>query len=224
MRWLAGVFAVVGLAASPISSAATLDLTGAVGAAIAAGSAEVVSYSGNADFGTVTFDANPTGSDISWSLGNGLGIDCPRSTAGCSIDTTYQIDYPEILSLSFDSGPVFITSVDLGQLVPSNFKIGRYVLHIDEGGSIEGAGFDIAFSSDDADAQGHLTVDINRWAASLSFVPDRWELNDFTLAGISIDQTRRAVPAPGSPIPEPSSVLLMILGGALVASQARKHI
>lgn len=198
-------------ALASISSAATLDLTGSVGSGIATGSAGVVTY--NASFGAVTFVANPSGSDLTWSSGNGLGIDCPSSVSGCRIDTPNQIDAPEFLTVTF-AAPTFLTSVDIGLL--STTAWGR--LRIDEEGSIVGSGFSIDFDSNSA-SNGQLTVNVNRLVTSVRFVPDHGEWNDFTLARIRVDEN--SVPAPGNPIPEPSSVLLMLVGGGLVASQVR---
>jgi hypothetical protein len=200
-----------------VSSAATLDLTGAVGSTIATGSAGVVTYNGSAAFGPVTFVASPRGSDLTWSSGNGLGINCPSSIADCSTDAAYQIDTPEFLSVNFgNANGVYLTSIDIGLLNTT----GRCYLRIDETGSVLGDGFDIGFDSDDA-TNGKLTVQVNRWVTSLSFVPDRGEWNDFTLARLRISD---GVPSPGNPIPEPSSVLLMLVGGAIVATELRARI
>jgi len=111
--------------------------------------------------------------------------------------------------------------VDLSQLSTS----GRYLLRVDETGSILGDGFDINFDSDNSNSDGFLTVNVNRWVSSVRFVPDSGEQNDFSLARIRIDENRIAqAPGPGTsnPIPEPSSVLLMIVGAGIVATQVRK--
>jgi 3D (Asp-Asp-Asp) domain-containing protein len=227
MRFL--VSAAVVLAASvtlvgSTASAATLNLTGSVGSAIASGNDGTVTYTGNAAFGDVTFIASPNGSDLTWSTGNGLGINCPSSVRGCSIDTAYQIDTPEVLTVRFEES-VFLTSVDIAQLSTT----GRYFLRIDETGSIMGNGFDINFDSDDANSNGQLTVNVNRWVTAIRFVPDSGEQNDFAVARLRIDENRVPTPGPGpgdprNPIPEPSSVLLMIVGAGIVATQVRKRI
>ena len=197
-----------------ISNAATLDLTGVVGQTIASGDSGtgVAPIDG---FGVVTFGANPAGSDLTWSKGNGLGINCPITIRGCLIDSPYQIDAPESLTVTFEKA-VFLSSVDIGMLSTT----GRCFLRLDEQGSIVGSDFVIGFDSDYA-TNGRLTVPVNRMVKSISLVPDRGEWNDFTLAGISVG---RVPPAPSSPIPEPSSVLLMLVGGGIVAARVRKHI
>lgn len=222
MRFL--VSAAVVLAASvtlvgSTASAATLNLTGAVGSTIASGNDGTVTYGGNSAFGAVTFIASPNGSDLTWSAGNGLGINCPGSVQGCSVDTAYQIDTPEVLTVQFAQS-VFLTSVDIGLLSTT----GRYTLRVDESGSIVGNGFDIGFDSVDANSNGSLTVAVNRWVTSVRFIPDPGEWNDFSLAGLRIDANRIPTPgqppSPGNPIPEPSSLLLMIVGAGVIATQA----
>ena len=198
-----------------ISNAATLDLTDVVGQTVASGDSGAVTYSGDAAFGVVTFAANPAGSDLTWSKGNGLGINCPITIPGCFVDSPYQIDAPESLTVTFEKA-LFLSSVDIGMLSTT----GRCFLRLDEQGSIVGSDFVIAFDSDYA-TNGRLTVPVNRMVKSIRLVPDRGEWNDFTLAGISIG---RVTPAPSNPIPEPSSVLLMLIGGGIVAARVRKHI
>jgi len=206
------------------ASAATLNLTGSVGSAIASGSDGDVVYTGNAAFGDVRFIASPNGSDLTWSSGNGLGINCPSSVRGCSEDTAYQIDTPEVLTVRFEES-VFLTSVDIALLSTT----GRYFLRVDETGSVMGSGFDINFDSDDANSNGQLTVNVNRWVTAVRFVPDSGEQNDCSVARIRSDENRIPTPGPGpggprNPIPEPSSVLLMIVGAGIVANQVRKRI
>jgi len=204
--------------------AATLDLTGATGAALAAGWHGSAIYS-DAAFGAVTFTANPAGSDLTYSAGSGLGIDCEGSgSLACRVDNRNQVDNGEVLSVGFEQS-LFVTSVDMRNLLGTNLRIGRYTIHIaDEGGSVVGSDFVIDFSSTDASTTGALNLSINRWASSISFVPNDGFLNAFSVAGISIDEFARPLPAPGSnPIPEPSSVLLMVAGGAFVANQVRKR-
>lgn len=210
----------VALGSSP-ASAASLDLTGSLGWAIASGIDGNVTHRGNSAFGDVTFIASPNGSDLTWSWGNGLGINCPSWHDGCSNDSPYQIDPPEVLTVQFERS-LFLTSVDLALLSTS----GSYYLRVDETGSVMGNGFDINFDSDNANSSGGLTVAVNRWVTSIRFVPDRGEYNDFSLARIRIDENRiapsPASPAPGNPIPEPSSVLLMLVGAGIVATQVRR--
>ncbi len=211
------VAAVFALLVAPTAGAATLDLTGLVGASIAAGTSGNVTYSGNAAMGPVTFSATPAGSDLTWSAGNGFGIDCSRRIAGCSIDTAYQIDTPEVLTISF-AAPTLLTSIDIGMLQTTGYGFLRVV----DRGSVVGSDFMLGFSSRTA-RNGQLTIDINRVVTSVSFVTDGREWSDFTLARI---RTADRVPAPGpsNPIPEPSSVLLMAIGGGIVALEVRKRI
>jgi len=222
------VFAAVVLTASAVfvgsnASAATLNLKGSVGSKIARGNDGSVTYSGNAAFGDVTFIASPNGSDLTWSAGNGLGINCPSSIRGCSVDTAYQIDTPEVLTVRFEES-VFLTSVDIALLSTK----GRYTLRVDETGSIVGNGFDIDFDSDNANHRGKLTVAVNHWVTSVRFIPNPGEWNDFTLARLRIDENRVPTlglpPSPGNPIPEPSSILLMLVGAGIVATQVRGRI
>ncbi len=207
------------------ANAATLNLTGSLGSNIANGNDGDVVYRGNSAFGDVRFIASPNGSDLTWSSGNGLGIDCPSSVSGCRTDSRYQIDTPEVLTVRFEHS-VFLTSVDISLLSTT----GRYFLRVDETGSIMGNGFDINFDSDDANNDGVLRVNVNRWVSSVRFVPDAGEHNDFALARIRIDENR-VPPAPGgghgggtNPIPEPSSVLMMIVGAGIVATQLRRFV
>ena len=225
MRFLDSAAVVLAASAAFVgstASAATLDLTGSLGSAIASGNDGSVTYTGNAAFGGVTFIATPNGSDLTWSSGNGLGINCPASVSGCRIDTAYQIDTPEVLTVRFEQS-LFLTSVDIALLTTT----GRYTLRVDETGSIVGAGFDINFDSDDANSSGSLTVAVNRWVTSIRLIPDPGEWNDFTLARLRIDENRLPSPgqppSPGSPIPEPSSVLLMLVGAGIVATQVRRR-
>jgi hypothetical protein len=132
-------------------------------------------------------------SDLTWSYGNGLGINCLSSVNGCSIDSAYQIGRGSA-HVQFEHS-VFLTSVDIALLNTT----GLYTLRVDETGSIVGNGFDIDFDSDYANDNGSLTVRVNRWVTSLRFVPDAGEWNDFTLARLRIDGTawlrRQQVPA-----------------------------
>ncbi len=221
MRFLGSAAVVVAASVAFLGSpagAATLNLTGSTGSSIASGNDGTVTYSGNSAFGDVRFIASPNGSDLTWSSGNGLGINCPSSVNGCRVDSASQIDTPEVLTVRFEES-VFLTSVDIALLSTT----GRYMLRVDETGSITGTGFDINFDSDDANRNGFLTVNVNRWVTSIRFVPDSGEQNDFALARLRIDEYRVApAPGPGSPIPEPSSVLLMLAGAGIVATQVRK--
>ncbi|MEX2206122.1 MAG: PEP-CTERM sorting domain-containing protein [Myxococcota bacterium] len=223
MRFLLSAAVVLAVFATLVASsanAASLSLTGSVGSAIASGNDGNVTYTGNSAFGDVTFIASPNRSDLTWSSGNGLGINCPSSVNGCSTDSAYQIDTPEVLTVRFEQS-VFLTSVDISLLSTS----GRYFLRVDETGSIMGNGFDINFDSDDANRDGELNVRVNRWVTAIRFVPDSGEHNDFALARLRIDEHRIApAPGPGNPIPEPSSVLLMVVGAGIVALQVRKRI
>jgi hypothetical protein len=124
-----------------------------------------------------------------------------------------------VLTVRFEQS-VFLTSVDIALLSTT----GSYCLRVDETGSILGSGFDINFDSDNANRDGDLTVRVNRWVTSIRFVPDPGEWNDFTLAGLRIDENRIPTPGPGNPIPEPSSVLLLLVGGGIVAARVRKHL
>jgi len=217
MRLLVHAAAVVVISAGFVgsfASAATLDLTGAIGQKIASGDSGNVVLP-TAAFGNITFAANPAGSDLTWTTGNGLGINCPITTSGCFIDAPNQIDAPEFLTVTFEK-ELFLSSVEIGQLSTT----GRFFLRLDDQGSIVGSDFTVGFTSNDA-TNGQLTVPINRMVTSISLVPDRGQWNDFTLAGISIGN---AAPAPSNPIPEPSSVLLMLAGGAIVVSQVRRQI
>lgn len=207
------------------SSAATLNLTGAEGAAIAAGNSDTAVYGGNAAFGGVTFAANPRGSDLTHS-GAGLGIDCSGWSLSCTVDTSNQIDFPEVLGISF-STPKFVTSVNISNLFSQTFNLGRLAIVIEDAGSIQGAGFSVPFSAGNADESGGLLVAINAWASTIRFVPVAGLFEDFSLAAVSIDETRAPTAGPGtpgttSPIPEPSSVMMMMLGGAVVLFSIRK--
>jgi hypothetical protein len=199
---------------APLAGAATLDLTGLTGAAIASGYAGTVTYAGNAAFGPVTFSANPAGSDLTWSAGNGFGINCPITVRGCLIDSAYEIDAPEVLSISFAT-PVLLTSIDIGMLSTTGIS---YLRVVDQG-SVVGSDFTIGFSAAGA-RHGQLTLDINRVVTSVSFVPQGREWRDFTLARIRIADGTGPV-GTSNPIPEPSSVLLALIGGGIVASQIR---
>lgn len=218
-------FALLSVFSAPATSgAATLDLAGAAGSAIAAGFADSAVYSGDAAFGNVTVTANPAGSDLTYVAGSGLGIDCIGSALSCRLDNANQIDTGEILKVSFERS-LLVTSVEIRNLAGTDFGIGKFTIHIDEGGAVVGSGFDIAFDSDAAGADGVLSLAINRWATSLSFVPNGKIFDAFSVAGISIAGGAGPVaPAPSSPIPEPSSVLLMLFGAGLVATQVRKRV
>jgi hypothetical protein len=206
------------------ASAATLDLTGAVGAAIASGTGSSSTYSGNAAFGAVTFTANPSGSDLTHSSGTGLGIDCSGWSLYCTVDNRNQVDFPEVLEISF-STPKYLTSVGISQLTSETYGSGWFSIVIEDSGAIVGSGFSVPFSADDADASGRLNVAVNQWASSIRFVPIQGFFEDFSVARLTIDETRAPVlgpSAPSSPIPEPSSVLMLTIGGALVLLSLRK--
>jgi hypothetical protein len=208
--------------AAGTASAATLDLTGAIGAAIASGNDDSAIYSGNAAFGDVSIVATPAGSDLSYSAGNGLGIDCRGNSVACLVDRSNQVDNGEVLTISFDR-PLFVTSVDLRNLFGTTIGIGSFSVNLEEGGSLVGSNFEIGFDSDNAGAGGQMNVAVARWASSISFVPNAGFLDSFSVAGITIDEFAGSLPAPGAnPIPEPSSILLIIAGGAFVLTQLRR--
>lgn len=210
--------------AAGVANAATLDLTGAVGAALAAGNDDSAVYSGNAAFGDVSIVANPAGSDLSYSAGNGLGIDCRGNSVACLVDRSNQVDNGEVLTISFDR-PLFVTSVDLRNLFGTTIGIGSFSVNLEEGGSVVGSTFNIGFDSDSANSNGALNVAVARWASSISFVPNAGFLDAFSVASITIDEFAGSLPAPGaSPIPEPSSILLIIAGGAFVLTQLRRKV
>ena len=224
MRSVLRAFAVLTCLLVPAAAyAATLDLTGAVGAAIAAGTSSTATYTGSSIFGPTTFAANPAGSDLTQSAA-GLGIDCSGWSVYCVVDATNQIDFPEVLEISF-STPKYLTSVDISQLTTETWGLGSFSIVIEDAGSIQGNGFSIPFAADQADASGRLRVAVNQWATSIRFVPVQGYFEDFSVAAISIDEFARPLTSPGvpsSPIPEPSSVLMMTIGGALVLLSMRK--
>jgi hypothetical protein len=220
--WSVRLLVAVAFSLATLSSAATLDLTGSIGSSIASGNHEVSSYSGNDAFGTVRFDANPRGSDITWSSGNGLGVDCSNWNLSCIVDTENQIDWPEVLEVSFEQ-PLFITSIDVSQLAQRTAWLGPLRLRVVDAGAIEGSGFDILFNAGDANDDGNLNIAVNQFASSISFVPTAGILSDFSLARITIDETLSSLRT-SSPIPEPSSVVMLLIGGALVASQLRRFV
>ncbi|MGH9887349.1 MAG: PEP-CTERM sorting domain-containing protein, partial [bacterium] len=82
-------------------------------------------------------------------------------------------------------------------------------------GGLQLRGFDIA-SRADAGTDGP-----NRFATSQGFVPTAGILSDFKVARL-MDDTLNSLSGTSSPIPEPSSVAMLLIGGALVASQLRK--
>jgi len=227
MRVPVGTIAVAAASAlffASASGAATLDLAGAAGAAIAAGTSDTGVYSDAAAFGTVTVIANPSGSDLTHVAGSGLGIDCSGSNIACLLDNPNQVDTGEVLRISFEQS-LFVTSVDLRNLFGTDLGIGSFSIHIDEGGAVVGPGFDISFDSDDAGADGALKLAINRWASSISFVPDGGFFDAFSVAGISIGTGFGPLQPPSTtPIPEPSSVLLLLIGGGIIANQVRRRI
>ena len=217
------VFATAVLLVGSTASAASLNLTGALGASIAAGTDGDVTYSGNAAFGGVTFVASPNGSDLTYISGSGLGINCPSSVPGCRLDNAYQIDTPEVLTVRFDQS-LYLTSVDIAKLSTTGF----YILRFDETGSVVGDGFDINFDSDDA-TNGFLTVNVNRWVTlgALHSGPGRVERLHARGAPHRRDSRAPGPTAVGprsNPIPEPSSVLLMIVGAGIVATQVRRFV
>jgi hypothetical protein len=220
MRWPIRFLIAVAFSVASLSSAATLDFTTLVGSLIASGNSDSASYSGNADFGTVNISANPSGSDITWSSGNGLGVDCSNWNLACVVDTENQIDWPEVLQVTFQQ-PLFVSSIGISQLTEHNASLGPFTLHVVDAGAVAGSGFDIAFNAGDATA-GQLDVAVNRFASSISFVPTAGILSDFSLARITVDETLNSLRGTSSPIPEPSSVVMLLIGGALVASQVRK--
>jgi hypothetical protein len=217
------LIAIVCLASAPV--AATLDLAGAAGASIAQGSADTAVYSGNAAFGSVTVSAHPKGSDLTHVAGSGLGIDCDGGRVACAVDKATQLDNGEVLKISFEK-PLLVTSLDIRNLYGTDIGRGFLSIHIDEGGAVLGSGFSVAFRSDDAGADGALTLDINHWASAISIVPNGSFFTAFSLAGITIAEASPGpiTPPPSTPIPEPSSVLLMIVGAAIVALQVRKRL
>ncbi|MGH2958939.1 MAG: hypothetical protein ACRDKE_04995, partial [Solirubrobacterales bacterium] len=177
--------------------AATISFTGATGSLIAAGNDDTVVYSGNAAFGDVTVSAEHAGSDLTYSAGNGLGVDCSGYSLACLVDNRNQVDNGEVLTISFEQ-PLFVTSVDVGNLLGTHIGLGRFSFNIEEGGSLVASNFEIGFDSSDASGNGTLNLAVNRWASSISFVPNSGYLNAFSVAGVSIDELARPISSPGT--------------------------
>jgi hypothetical protein len=222
MRHLLRAIALCAAMLAPVAvQAATLDLTGEAGKTVAA----TGSYT-DAAFGTVTFSAQILGNgsgQLTHEAGSGLGIDCLGYGLACRVDAPDQIDPAEILAVSF-SAPKFLTSIDVSQLTSRGYDFGSFSIVLEDMGVVVGSGFVIPFEADDA-IGGDLTVAINHWATTVRLVPIAGSYDGFSLAGISIDAS--AVPSvtpggPSTPIPEPSSVLMMIIGGAVVLFSIRK--
>lgn len=125
----------------------------------------------------------------------------------------------ETFGISFDA-PLFVSSIDVSRYTDRGRREAPILIHI--AGPAGEDGFDLVVSSGDADANGNLNISVNRFASSISFVPTAGILSDFSLARVTIDETLGSLHTTTSPIPEPSSVVMLLIGGALVATQLRK--
>jgi hypothetical protein len=218
MRWPIRLLVAVAFSLASVSGAATLDFSELLDSASAPGNDGRISYSGNADFGTVELSQSAV--DRHPGLGGGWRDWWPERGPGRGRGPG-DSDQSEVLGVSFEQ-PLFVTSIDVSQFTGRSRRNGTVMLHIVGGGGDEGSGFDILFNSDDADENGNLNIAVNRFASSISFVPTADILSDFSIARITIDETLNSVRGTTSPIPEPSSVAMLLIGGVLVASQLRK--
>jgi hypothetical protein len=202
MRWLVLPLAVAAFSIASSSSAATLELGDVFDSARGRGNGDRIRYSGNADFGMV---------DLRERSGHGRGRHRGHGHS----------DRSEGIEVSFERS-LFVTSIDIGQVAARNAGSGPIWMRIvDASGGEESLSY-ILIDPDDANGAGHLNIPVNRFASSISFVPTAGILSDFSLARITIDESLRSLRGTSSPIPEPSSVVMLLIGGVLVASQLRK--
>ncbi|MGH8310487.1 MAG: PEP-CTERM sorting domain-containing protein [Steroidobacteraceae bacterium] len=202
MRWpVRSLVTAVLVSFASVATAATLELSDLFDSGNGRGNQDRIRYSGNAAFGTVELSR----SDDDRHRGSGNGRGNQRG---------HRDDRFEALDVDFDRS-VFVTSVDLGRLTN-----GPIIMRV----SGAGGGFDLFLDADDADQNGNVRISLNQFASSISFVPTAGVLSDFSHTRITIDETLRSLRGTSSPIPEPSSVVMLLIGGALVASQLRKFV
>jgi len=191
----------VAFSLASLSSAATLDFSDVFESGRARGNHERIRYSGNADFGTVDLSQWADDRD------NGRGRPDWLSERGAGENRGRRdSDRSEVLEVSFER-PLFITSIDVSRLAN-----GPIMMHI----AGAGGGFDVLFDAS------NRNISVNQFASSISFVPTAGILSDFSRARITIDETLHSLHGTSSPIPEPSSVVMLLIGGALVATQLRR--
>jgi len=166
----------------------------------------------------ITLTASPEGAELTQSS-DGIGVDYSRFIID---DLPYEIDYPEILTISFDK-EVNLESVFISNLHSDGFYVlsfswkkgftnewvelwkeeGYYKLSTGEVGQ---------FISENED--GGLTININQTVSSISFSAKAETclglLHDFSVEGVSYT----SIPEPATSVPEPA--VLSFLGMSLL--------
>jgi hypothetical protein len=148
--------------------------------------------------GTLNFDFTTAAG-----IGTGVGVDCVADGTwrGCHewLDDAGEIDAHEVLTLRFLDQPVAIESFTVAGL--SHF----------EWGVATGESFARVFMGDGADL---TTVKLDQDASWISFHAKLW--SDYSL--VSLDYSGAT-----SPMPEPNSALLFVIGGVLVGGAVTRR-
>lgn len=164
------------------------------------------------DYG-ITLTASPDGAELTRSSA-GLGVDYSRFIID---DLPYEIDYPEVLTISFDKEvnleSVFISNLYTDQIYVKIFGKKIVLASWEEEGSYELSDGEIGYFVT-ANNNGELTLDINKTVSSISFSAKAESclgvLHDFSVKGVSFT----SIPEPATSVPEPA--VLSFLGISLL--------
>lgn len=157
------------------------------------------------DYG-ITLTASPEGAELTRSSA-GIGVDYSRLFFD---DLPYEIDYPEVLTISFDKEvnleSVFISNLYSDQIYVKIFGKKIVLASWEEEGSYELSDGEIGYFVT-ANNNGELTLDINKTVSSISFSAKAESclgvLHDFSVKGVSF-----------TAVPEPA--LMSLLGISLL--------
>lgn len=164
------------------------------------------------DYG-ITLTASPEGAELTRSSA-GIGVDYSRLFFD---DLPYEIDYPEVLTISFDKEvnleSVYISNLFTDQIFVKIFGKKIVLASWEEEGSYELSDGEIGYFVT-ANDNGKLALDINKTVSSISFSANAETclglLHDFSIEGVSYT----SIPEPATSVPEPA--MLSFLGISLL--------
>jgi hypothetical protein len=170
-----------------------------------------VSHTFVSDAGDTMVWAAPPPSILRWDAGgNGVGVDCigPLVWKCSFFDDPTQVDQLEILGLNFLDNSVILNSVTVAGL------------HALEYGTVSGDTFFIQF---DGTPTGLRTVEIGQETSWVTFTAI--SASQFSVKSLDFDVVDLNGVGPGSqnPIPEPSSYVLMLVGGLITGRAVRRN-